>query len=197
MHSHSTNSPLIKIAFDMDGVLLENPSRVLRSLISKSKKAHLLPRKELEFYHPNSAIERWLWLLVHKTSFRLAPGFADLEHLFQTGKIELYVVSARFSCLQSDTKRWVKVLNRRGIFTKLYFNDQDEQPHFFKERMIKELQLDYFVEDNWDIVRHVSTSQEKAKVWWLSNVLDQHIAYPYKFFSFEAVVAALKAQVDG
>ena len=182
----------IKIGFDMDGVLLENPSRIFRSLISRSKKAHLFPRKELEFYHPESALEKWLWLMVHKSSFRLAPGFIELEKLHAEGKLELYVVSARFACLSSDTSRWVKRLNQKQIFKELYFNELDEQPHLFKLGMVKKLKLDYFVEDNWDVASYLATEQSKTEVWWLSNLLDRGINYPHKFFSFQAVVTKIK-----
>jgi len=182
----------IKIGFDMDGVLLENPSRVFRSLISRSKKAHLFPRKELEFYHPQSALAKWLWLLLHKSSFRLAPGFKELEKLYASKQLELFVVSARFACLKSDTKNWVKRLNQNKIFSALYFNDQDEQPHFFKLRMIKQLELDYFIEDNWDVASYLANEQNQTEVWWLSNLLDRSISYPHKFFSFQAVVTKIK-----
>lgn len=182
----------IRVGFDLDGVILSNPSRVLRGLIARSKQAHLFPRQELEFYHPNSALERWLWLLVHKSSFRLAAGFAELEQLAAGGRLELYVVSARFACLQSDTKRWIQIINRKGIFRKLYFNDKDEQPHLFKERMIKQLQLDYFVEDNFDLVSYLSSTQQRTKVWWIGNFIDRQLAYPHKFFSLQQVVASLR-----
>ncbi len=85
-------SKKIKIGFDLDGVILFNPSRSFRSLISRSKKAHLFPRKELEFYHPESVLEKSLWLLVHKSSFKLADGFADLEKLALSKNLEIYLV---------------------------------------------------------------------------------------------------------
>lgn len=191
----SSSPPVIRIGFDLDGVLLQNPSRILRHLISKGKQAHLLPRKELEFYHPGSTWERWLWLLVHKTSWRLAPGFAELEQLATHPQLEFYVVSARFACLQSDTKRWLPLLNRRHTFRALYFNDHDEQPHLFKQKMTSKLQLDYFVEDNWDVVSYLAAARPQMQVWWLSNLLDRYIAYPHKFFDFRAVVQALRGLV--
>lgn len=185
----------IKIGFDLDGVILYNPSRFFRSLISRSKKAHLFPRKELEFYHPNSPLEEFLWLLVHKSSFKLASGFNDFEKLVldSKGQLEVYIVSARFSCLQNDTAKWKKVFNRNQIFKAVYFNDHDEQPHFFKKRMIEELRLDYFVEDNWDVASYLAKHQQKTQIWWLSNLLDRAIGYPYKFFSFRAVVLKIKS----
>lgn len=181
----------IRVGFDMDGVLLYNPSRIFRPLISRSKQAHLLPRKEMEFYHPESRIEQWLWWLVHKTSFKPATGFTELEQLAQTGRLELHIVSARFACLRADTQQWLRLLNRQGIFASCNFNDQDEQPHLFKQRKLQELDLDYFVEDNWDVVAYLAAAQQRTQVWWLSNVLDQRIVYPHKFGDFKAVVARL------
>jgi len=186
-----SHTETLRVGFDMDGVLLYNPSRIFRPLISRSKKAHLLSRKELEFYHPESRIEQFLWWLVHKTSLMPAAGFTDLEQLAKLGKIELHIVSARFACLEGDTKRWLKTLNRQGVFISCNFNDQDEQPHLFKQRKIKELELDYFVEDNWDVVSYLATAQTATQVWWLSNVMDRHIVYPHKFENFKAVVARL------
>jgi hypothetical protein len=186
-------SKKIKIGFDLDGVILFNPSRSFRSLISRSKKAHLFPRKELEFYHPESALEKSLWLLVHKSSFKLATGFTDLEKIALSKNIEIYLVSARFSCLKSDTEKWRKIINRNNIFKEIYFNDNDEQPHLFKKKMIEKLNLDYFVEDNWDVASYLATNQKKVQIWWLSNLLDQSINYPYKFFDFKDVVSKIKS----
>jgi len=180
-----------RIGFDMDGVLLYNPSRVFRALISRSKQAHLFPRKELEFYHPKTNLEKLLWVLVHQSSFKLADGFRDLENFARNNQVELHIVSARFACLQADSKKWLKRLNRQQIFTSCNFNDQDEQPHLFKARMIEKLKLDYFVEDNFDVVHYLATTQTQTEIWWLSNMLDQRIAYPHKFVNFKEVVAAL------
>lgn len=182
----------IKIGFDLDGVILDNPSRIFRSLISRSKKAHLFPRKELDFYHPNSYLEQFLWSLIHKSSYKLADGFTDLEKLVLTHpNLEIYVVSARFACLAKDTEKWKKIINRQNIFKGIYFNQCDEQPHFFKKRMTEELALDYFVEDNWDVASYLAKNQSQAQVWWLSNFLDRTIDYPHKFFSFKTIVSKI------
>ncbi|HPS40792.1 MAG TPA: hypothetical protein PLQ50_02175 [Candidatus Woesebacteria bacterium] len=183
----------IRIGFDLDGVILTNHIRVLRSLISRSKKAHLFPRQELEFYHPNSSVEDFLWLLVHKSSFKLANGFHELEQLALDQKIDIYVVSARFACLKNDTAQWRKIIDRRHVFKGMYFNDQDEQPHFFKKQMIEKLKLDYFVEDNWDVASYLANNQKQVQIWWLSNFFDRTINYPYKFFSFKDVVLKIQS----
>ena len=50
-------------------------------------------------------------------------------------------------------------------------NHQDQQPHLYKLKLIKKLKLDYFVEDNWDIVKYLST-YSKAKIIWIDNLVD-------------------------
>ncbi len=59
--------------------------------------------------------------------------------------------------------------------------------------MIEKLKLDYFVEDNWDVASYLATNQEKVQIWWLSNLLDQSIDYPYKFSAFKDVVSKMKS----
>ena len=186
----------IKVAFDMDGVLLYNPSRIFRTLISKSKKANLFPRKELEFYHPQNKFEKWFWLFLHKSSFKIANGFKKLEKMVKAGDLEIYIVSGRFSCLQNDSKKWLKKLNKKNMFKGIYFNDCDQDPHVFKEKMLKELQVDYFVEDNWDVVNYLhhklELKNQKPEIWWVTNLFDQTIEYPHKYLSFKSVLNDLR-----
>lgn len=190
----------IKVAFDMDGVLLYNPSRIFRTLISKTKKANLFPRKELEFYHPQNKFEEWFWLFLHKSSFKIAGGFKELEKMVQNGDLEIYIVSGRFSCLKADSEKWVKRLNRNNIFKEIYFNDDDQDPHLFKEKMLKKLNVDYFVEDNWDVVNYlyhqVELPDKKTEIWWVTNPFDQKIDYPHKHLLFKTVIKDLQKKLE-
>lgn len=186
----------IRIGFDLDGVILANPIRVFRSFISTSKRLHLLPRKELEFYQPKTALEKQLWLYLHKSSWRLANGFEVIQTLAHQGKIEAYIISGRFACLEPDTKRWLKKLQDSGAFREIYFNDHDEQPHLFKERMLKKLQLDYYVEDNYDLAKYLRQHQSKVQIWWLSNLLDSRLDFSQKFLSLAKVAEKLQSLVE-
>ena len=56
---------------------------------------------------------------------------------------------------------------------------------------LQELALDYFVEDNWDVVNYLAKEQGQTQIWWLSNFLDRQIDYPHKFFSFQSVVSKI------
>lgn len=186
----------IKIGFDLDGVLLYNPARIFRPITVSLKK--ILKRKKRQkthFYYPKTKIEQFIWLLVHYSSLFIAPGFEDIRTLSKNPNIELYIVTSRYDCLKGDFDRWLKKMHASEVFHGTFHNAHNLQPHVFKAQQIAALKLDYFVEDNWDIVRHI-TSHTKTKALWISNTLDRDIPYPHKFLSLKAAVHHLKQLVS-
>ncbi len=197
-------SKKIKVGFDLDGVLLYNPARIVRPLVSLLKKKKvLIERKELEFYVPKTSWEQWFWELFHKSSIFLSPGFAELVQLQKKGVIEPYLITGRFGHLQGDCLKWLKKMNAKKIFVGCFINKNDEQPHLFKEKMVKKLKLDYFIEDNWDIVRHLDQTcrlnviqngqnHKVTQVIWVSNVLDFRIPYYLKVTSLSQALSVIE-----
>lgn len=189
----------LKVGFDLDGVLLYNPARIVRPIIALMKKKKLIfHRDQLEFYVPEPGLGQFFWELLHKSSVWLAPGFEQIEKLKQEGLIEPYLITGRFGHLQDDYFKWKKKMNADQIFVKSFMNDRNEQPHLFKERLIKELKLDYFIEDNWDIVQYLdqrfSTSlkqKSSVKIIWLSNILDFRIDYHAKANSLKQAISII------
>jgi hypothetical protein len=185
----------VRIGFDMDGVLLYNPTRTVRPLIHLLKKI-FLKNYQFKFYVPKTPLEIFIWELAHKSSLFIAPGFSQVEKLVKEEKIEAYVVTARFEHLAHDTQRWFNKLNRKGTFKQLIYNQHNEQPHLYKEKIIKELDLDIFIEDNWDIVKHlVKSRKERTHVYWISNFLDRRIKYPHKHSNFASAVKEIKRRL--
>jgi len=76
--------------------------------------------------------------------------------------------------------RWVKKNRLEKTFSGIFFNKYDEEPHLFKEKMIRKLQLDIYVEDNLDIVNHL-TKTTSAKILWIFNLFDKAVKFPRKF----------------
>ncbi|NCO88386.1 hypothetical protein GW881_00520, partial [Candidatus Roizmanbacteria bacterium] len=65
-------------------------------------------------------------------------------------------------------------------------NSKNEQPHIFKEKMIKKLNLDIYVEDNWDIVNYLEKKNfedgnKQRKIVWIYNFFDRQIKYKDRF----------------
>lgn len=184
---------ILKVGFDLDGVLLYNPARIIRPIISLLKKKKLLiNRQQLVFYVPKPGLGQFLWELLHKSSVWVAPGFPEIEELKKAKKIEPYLITGRFGHLQENYNKWRKKMKADKIFVRSFMNASDEQPHIFKERMIKELKLDFFIEDNWDIVQYLDqqfnqskTKKNSVTIIWLTNILDFKIDYPHKVKSLK------------
>lgn len=168
-------SPPLRVGFDLDGVLLYNPARIIRPFVSYVKRI-FLHKKKLKFYYPKTRSEKLFWRFVHKSSILNAPGLHEITRLVNEGKIEAYLITARYNFLGSTVTEWIQKNKLEKTFKGVFYNSKDEQPHEFKERMIKELNLDIFVEDNFDIVEYIS-KKTKVKVVWIYNIFDKHIPF--------------------
>lgn len=183
------NKPL-KVGFDLDGVLLYNPARIVRFPIVAFKHV-FLKNREKKFLVPKNPLSKFAWKVMHWSSLFIAPGMADIEDLVKNGKIEAYIISARYDFLEKDFNRWVEKLNKNNIFHTTHHNTKNEQPHLFKEKMVTTLQLDIFVEDNYNIVTHLA-KKTPAKIFWIYNIFDRGIPHPYKFSSLKKVVERIR-----
>ena len=179
----------LKVGFDMDGVILYNPIRFVRPIakLFKPFKSALLKQKKESFYFPKSKIEQFLFRLLHKTSFIPNSALKDIKKLVRAKKIKAYIITGRYSFLTKDYETWLKKIKAETIFDKCYQNKEDLQPNEFKEKMIKKLNLDVYVEDNWDIIQKLN-HHTPAKIFWLTNVLDRNIKYSYKFFNLKSAL---------
>lgn len=180
----------LRVGFDLDGVLLYNPARISRPVVAFVKK-HFLKKHTNSFYIPKSGLEKRMWSIFHLSSLFPTTGHKQLKNFIKKNNIEAYIITARYGFLEKDFKKWVKKLDPDHVFKDYYQNKENHQPHLFKKEMIDKLRLDVFVEDNWDIVRMVKP-QTKAKMFWITNILDRNVYHEYKFNGIEQVVRKLK-----
>lgn len=185
---------MIKVGFDLDGVLLYNPARIIRPFV-KSFKHAFIPKREQSFYIPRTKPEELFWSFLHLSSIFPAGGWHEIQRLVDEKKIDAYVVTARFGFMKPDIDRWMKILNKEHIFTDIIYNTKYNQPHLYKEETIKKLGLDIFVEDNWDIVKHLSR-KTNTRTYWVYNIFDKKIDYTYKVPSLSKALEEINAYID-
>jgi len=169
----------LRIGVDFDGVVAYNPFRVIRAPIAFVKE-NILGIKKLRFFIPKNWWQQIIWTIIHESSILPANGVGLLRETAKKNQVELYLITARFDCLKENTYRWIKKYGLESLFKEILINENYEQPHVFKERVIKEKNLDYYIEDNWDIVTSVK-GKTKTKVFWIYNFLDSGRKYEYKF----------------
>jgi len=174
------NKKPIKVGFDFDGVLFYNATRNLRPYIYFVKR-YLLGIKETKFFIPKTN-RLWIQKIVlffHRSSYKPNEGFNEFLKLLSNPRYEVYIITARLGFMQQDIYKLLKDYNLKGI-KKIIQNQNDNQPHLYKEAVIKKLKLAYYFDDNWDIVKHLSENT-KAKIIWVDNLVDSlFIKYPFK-----------------
>lgn len=170
----------IIVGLDFDGVVAYNPARLARLPISFVKR-HVFGIQKLGFFVPKNPMERTLWALAHETSIIPANGISKLRTLARGGIIEAHLVTARFGFLEGHLMRFLKRWDLMDVFSTVTLNRKEEQPHLFKERMIRKKGFQYFVEDNWDIVNHLNHGKSPTEIHWIYNILDRRRDYPYKY----------------
>jgi len=197
-----TKAQPLRVGFDLDGVILYNPTRIIRPIIAAFKNK-VLRKKGLRFYYPQTGWEKLFWRICHWSSFIEAPGLKNLITLAQTGRIEAYVITGRFDYLKNDFYRWIRKISGDEFLKGYYHNEQNEQSHLFKEKMIKKLKLDIFVEDNWDIVNYLNlkslcnnkykkSSRRKTRILWIYNLFDQQIKYKDGYPTLKAAIEMIR-----
>jgi beta-phosphoglucomutase-like phosphatase (HAD superfamily) len=183
----------IKVGFDLDGVLLENPIRIFRPWIATLKKLLGKTSKEPTFYVPKTKLEEWLWALLHKTSYKIAPGLDILQELIKSGRVEAYIITARYKSLEKDFNKEIEHLEKLVNFKHIQLNKSNTQPHKYKEEHVKHLELDYFIDDNWDIAEHLDKQLGTTKkIFWLTNMFDKGIPYKYKVHNLKEFLQYLQ-----
>ena len=174
----------IVVGLDFDGVLAYNPFRVVRPM-AYYVKSRFFGIKKLKFFYPTKRWQQILWIIAHESSILPAYGTSLFKEMVKDDLIEAHLITARYSFLDNHLNRWLRRHNLLKVFTSVNLNKEDEQPHLFKERVIKKYKLDYFVEDNLDIVKHLETKRKggeiKTKILWIYNLFDRNITYPHKF----------------
>jgi hypothetical protein len=184
----------LKIGLDLDGVVLFNPIRIFRPFTGLIKPLIFKKNKSNEFYFPHTSIEKFVWRLLHKTSLWPAKGMDEIIKMSKKNNVKLYLITSRYDFLKEDFEEWVKKLKAESYFAECIYNKDNLQPQLYKENLIEKLDLDIFVEDNWGIVEHLyrKLKDKGVKIFWISNILDQKINYPYKFMSLLELVNFLK-----
>ncbi len=189
---------LLRVGFDLDGVLLYNPARIIRPIMSFTKK-YILKRDLNKFYYPKNKIEKLIWWFLHKSSLWPSSGIKELIMLVKQKKMNAYVVSARYELLEKDFICWINIIDPDKVFSGCFYNNKNDQPQLFKEKMIKKLNLDIYVEDNWDIVQYISSKSKiqnpELKVFWIYNILDKNKVFSNKFPSLNSVVNKINKMI--
>lgn len=184
----------IIVGLDFDGVVAYNPFRLVRAPWAFLK-SNILGVRRLSFYYPKNTPAKFIWKVMHDSSVFPAKGKNLLSDMVNTGKIQAHLISGRYSFLDNHLYQWLDRYEMRRVFKSVNWNREDKQPHVFKEEMIKRLNLDYFVEDNWDIADYLNNSRKfkkRVKIFWIYNLFDRLRSYKHKYPYLEKALKEIR-----
>lgn len=146
----------IKIAFDLDGVIIDKPPLISKKLLERLFMG--VKRHKLHYRFPHSRLEQKIRKLSHFYLFRppMTENLKFIKNLLKGDKYEIYVVSGRYSFLKDETKSWFEKRGIDNLFKEVFLNSENEQPHLFKEKKLIEIKADIFVDDDWMLADYLA-----------------------------------------
>lgn len=164
----------MKIAFDFDKVFVNHPP--------------LMPDKVIEWFYKRSnghlsyripgLLEQKLRIISHNVLFRppIQENIKNLVGIAKKNNIDMYLVSGRFGFLKDKTKTWLEKYKFGKLFKDMYFNFDNEQPHIYKDRIIKTLKIQKYIDDDFDLLSYLANKNPDVMFYWLNgNTVDKRI----------------------
>lgn len=159
----------INIGIDIDGIFVDKPplvpAMVINYLYRKTN------NKSLEYKIPLNYFDKKIRIISHLKIFRpiIKNNLNWLKENSSNTNINIFIVSGRYSFLENRTK---KLLKNNGIVLKnerIKLNTKDIQPHIFKDQIVKNLNIDYMIDDDIFMLKYLSTLNPNTTFVWYAN----------------------------
>lgn len=164
----------MNIGFDLDKIFVDYPPFIPNWVIDKLYKER---DNGVLLYRIPGRFEQKLRQLSHQPFLRppLKHNLSFLQVLAKNNTHTLYLISSRFGFLKKQTERLSKKQNFNSIFKKLYFNYDNEQPHEFKNKILKQLKIDRYIDDDLSLLKYLAKNNPSSKFYWLNSSINKEI----------------------
>lgn len=172
---------IVKIGFDFDKVFVDYPPIIPSKLVTFCYRYGAIPlyrnTSQLSYRIPGP-FEKRIRLMTHVPILRPAipHNILALRKLSKEKGVQLYLISGRFDFLRARTEDLLHRYKLKPCFKKVYFDFENEQPHLFKLRIIKKEKIEIFVDDDFDLLKYLSTKAPGVRYFWITK----HLTSPSK-----------------
>ncbi len=158
----------MNLGFDFDKIFINYPPLIPNILIDRlyKQKSH----KTLKYRIPKNP-EQLFRIATHHPLFRpiIHENVTWIKNLSKNKRYKCYLISSRFGFLKNRTEAVVKKHAFNEIFEELFFNFQNEQPHIFKNKIIKKLNIHRYVDDDLELLGFLVAKNPKTRFFWLNK----------------------------
>lgn len=160
----------MNIGFDLDRVFVNYPPFIPSQVIDWLYKDH--STKRLSYRIPFSPFEQFIRKLSHFYLFR--PKIKESIEFIHNFPLNphphnLYLISSRYHFLKDLTDKLLKRYNLLMPFVSINLNTKDHQPHLFKERVLKKLKIDLYIDDDLRLLEYLQKTCPETKLVWLDS----------------------------
>lgn len=166
----------LKIGFDLDGVIVDKPFFMPKSIIEYLYRAHNGNHKK-KYRYPKYKLEIWLRQFSHHWFFRkpLKNNLEEIKTFIKDNDANAFIVSSRYNFLKNKTLAWFNYHKLNGFFQSININFSNQQPHISKEQAIKKLNLDYYFDDDPVTVDYLKTKIPQTKCLLVKNNIKEFL----------------------
>lgn len=162
----------MRIGFDLDKVLIDYPPIIPSVLIDRLYKEK---GDGILLYRIPSRPEQFIRLLTHYSLFRqpIIKNIRFVKNLPRNNQDKYFLISSRFGFLKNRTEEIIKKYQVDKLFNGMFFNFGNQQPHLFKDEVVKKLKLDRYVDDDLPLLKFLSQNSPQIKFFWLNKKINQ------------------------
>ncbi|MGB9637467.1 MAG: hypothetical protein ACPLY7_01575 [Microgenomates group bacterium] len=154
----------IRVGVDLDGVVAKHSFGGLWVKLRVGKEKFLKKVGSRTYYYPKTKIEQFTWLIINWSRVPDKEGLSLLKFLKKSG-FRFYLISSRLNFNCPSTIKWLKKYKLIPLFEEVFLNNQDQNPISFKREKVKEKRIDYFVDDDLEVLEALCVTG--AKLFWV------------------------------
>lgn len=155
----------MNIAFDLDRIFIDYPPLVSPSIIDWFYRNH--GKRGLSYSIPHSKASQIFRRITHISPLRpkLQKNITFIKS-FPAKSHKLFLISSRYQFLEGLTKKLLAKSGLQGVFSQIYLNNGNEQPHLFKEQAIKKNNINLYIDDDLELLKYLQIHCPKTKLLW-------------------------------
>lgn len=157
---------IIKVGVDLDGVVAEHSLSGFWVWLRKLKEKILIKMHSSTYYYPDNIFEQLGWMAIDWARRPFTDKDDFFASLVKKDGVQFYLVTSRFKFLEKLTKDWLKKHRLDSCFYQVLINTDNINPFIFKAKTIKNLGLDFFIDDDFGSINYLK-NRTAAKLYWV------------------------------
>lgn len=158
----------MNIGFDLDKIFIDHPpfipDWIIDTFYKKKSNGTLL-------YRMPGDLEQKVRVFSHAPILRplIKSNLNFVEKLSRDKKNKVFLISSRFNFLKNRTEFLIHKYKFDTIFSSMYFNYKNQQPHLFKSSILNKQKIDIFIDDDLPLLKYLAKKHPEILFYWLNN----------------------------